>query len=130
MDVRTITINLKEKLKGYHLDLLFEKHESYGDYYYNLNSTIQSLEFDDYSIILPIPEEQICNIEILNFYLNKDLNLITIFMKDYSYGDNLADNYIAIAERIPDTNCFVTTYYHSCYNFPSVTSDTKCLLAG
>jgi hypothetical protein len=110
------TVRLPDELRPlvetYSVDTLIEKHEGDAYSYHKDDNRIALLQ--GFKVILPIWYRRESKINILKIAPSQDGSLLTIFLTDSSYIEN--DGFIAIAEKIPTTDIFITTHFHNSWH--------------
>lgn len=112
--IQTISLpdDLRPLLASYHVDMLVEKHEGWGDRYATDPNTRIAL-IGEYKVVLPIWYRRESKINILQIAPSTDGNMLTIYLLDSSYIEN--DGFVAIAEKIPDTDIYVAVIFHNSF---------------
>ena len=106
------------KITTYRFDRIVEKHEgpehwqSMVEYY-----DLEFFEIDAKAVLLPVDREHHKNITILRSIVDKNETTLTVFLKDTTHVDNSDYEYfeagfIAICDKVPDEDFFITTVYH------------------
>ena len=104
-----------EKIKRYHLDHIVEKHEGWG-----WNTEIEFvapdlLRVDGHDVLLPLREENVPNLTVVRCVASGDENLLTIFLRDTTYGTGVwQDAFMAVCARVPGEEFYVAFLYHEC----------------
>jgi hypothetical protein len=114
-DLSSTTI---EKIKAYRYDWIVEKHE--GPLYWKDTLKYRKPEFIEtsgYYVLLPRDQEHNVNITILRCIVSEDRQILTIFLKDTTYVDDLDyeftdAGFLAICERVEGENFYLAVVYH------------------
>ena len=108
-----------KKIKSYRWDRIIEKHEgpesweSVLEYY-----DPEFMEINDCHVLLPISREQHPNISVIRFLLCDNGNVLTVFLKDTTYGDHWSNTgFISICEKIPGESFYLSILYHEWFIF-------------
>lgn len=99
--------------------LAFEQREAeYREKY----KDAEFLDVEGRWVLLPLGAEHYPNITFLRVHSNPDDTVLTMFFTDATFKDYWGENagFIAIAEKFPNQNFFVTTVYHEWFTMPSL----------
>lgn len=118
MKLKDLSNETLQKIKAYRYDRLVEKHEGPEQWedmlkYYD----VDFLELEGRFVLLPLDRSRHANITILRTVVGKEDKTLTIFLKDTTYSDSPDDElfmagFVAICDKVPDENFFVTIFYH------------------
>jgi hypothetical protein len=107
---------LYTKLLDFRQDTLIEKHESRSWKYAIEHEELKTIEVLESKVLFSyIDDENFPNIEILHAFYDPTRRFMTIFLKDVTWEEDMNPFFLAIAERILETQFYVTTIYHNCY---------------
>lgn len=109
-EVTKLPEDFREVIGSYRQDVLIEKHESYFRWRYSGNE-MAAIAIGESQLLLPYDKADLASINVLHYFANGQNNVMTIFLTDKRFEDTF--HYVAIAEKIPDTEVFVTTFLHN-----------------
>lgn len=103
-----------ETIKTLRWDRIIEKHEGSESWESVLRwETVEILEIEGRSVLLPIDQSQHDNLTILRTIWSADGNSVTLFLKDTTYSDDdFMSGYLAICDRLKEDDLFVAIVYH------------------
>jgi len=103
-----------EQIRRYRYDRIIEKHEGperweafleYGE--------PEFLTLAGRDVLLPVPRESHPNITLLRAIVSEDGTVLTLFLRDTSYGQEWFDSgFLAICEKLPGQEFYLSTVYH------------------
>ncbi len=116
-----------EKINTLRWDRIIEKHEGPESWESVLRwQTVEIMEIDGRSVLLPIDQSQHDNLTILRTIWSADGNSVTLFLKDTTYyDDDFMSGYLAICDQLKEDNLFLPIVYHEWFII-----DNKEVLAG
>ncbi|VXD16752.1 hypothetical protein [Planktothrix paucivesiculata] len=115
-----------EKINTLRWDRIIEKHEGPESWESVLRwQTVEILEIEGRSVLLPIDQSQHYNLTILRTIWSANGNSVTLFLKDTTYYDDFMSGYLAICDQLKEDNLFVAIVYHEWFII-----DNKEVLAG
>ncbi len=114
MKITDLSPEMLEKIKALRYDSIIEKHEGPWTWEYDIeDQSVDFLHISGFDVLLPIDREQHPNITPLRVIPSADLQTLTIFLQDTTFSDEWLDSgWLAVCEKMPDTNFFITTVYH------------------
>jgi hypothetical protein len=114
MKLADLAPELLETIKAIRFDRIYEKHEGPWKWEWWLEDEgVEFLNMAGYDVLFPIDKERYPNITPLRVIPSTDAQTLTIFFKDTSYGDDNFDaGFLAICEKMPDTEFYIATVYH------------------
>ena len=110
-----------EKIRRCRYDRILEKHEGPEDWDSVLRFRDPTwLDVQGYRVLLPLDDEHHPNLTIHRAIPSQDGQSLTLFLKDTTYAeDDELDNwdswFIAICEKFPGEEFYLTTVYHEWY---------------
>jgi hypothetical protein len=112
--IKTIALpeDLRPLLEHYHVDMLVEKHEGWGNRYARDPNTQIAL-IGDFKVILPIWHRRESKIDVFKIAPSTDGLLLTIYLLDSTYIEQ--DGFVVIAEKIPNTDVYVAVIFHNSF---------------
>jgi hypothetical protein len=108
---------IREIAREYRQDVLIEKHESYFPWKYEHREMV-AVPIGNNHVLLPYDEDELPKIEILYSFSNTENTVITVFLTDRRF-DKEGYHYVAIAEKIPNRDIFITTFFHNTHRLIS-----------
>ena len=124
-DLPTDTISKIAKC-GY--DHFYEgKHETeHWEYSVLKRANVEFMNVANFNVLLPINKEYHKNIIIVRAIIARDKSSIVVLLRDTTFNDS-EDEYfgkgqgiIAVCDRFPDEDFYITTLYHECRIFPNL----------
>ena len=118
MKFASLSVSTLDRLKKYKWDRIIEKHEGPWDYESVLSyADPEFIAVDGFDVLLPVERSHHPNISILRCIPSADGDTLTIFLKDTTYVETpqrefLDAGFVAVCERFPNEDFFVTTVYH------------------
>ena len=106
------------KISAYRYDRIVEKHEGPARWVDVLNFYDPDfLKVENHWVLLPVPEEQHKNITLLRTALDKEKQILVIFLKDTTFVEKVEDEwlnagFVAICEKVTEEPFFIATLYH------------------
>jgi len=73
------------------------------------------MEISGFQVLLPIARKQHKNVTIERCFPSADEKILTIFLIDSTWESEDLLYYLAVAERLPEQEWFITTLYHERY---------------
>ena len=70
-----------------------------------------ALAIGENQVLLPYDEDDLASIDVLYSFANGQNSVMTIFLTDKRFEE--VRQYVAIAEKIPDREVFVTVFLHN-----------------
>ena len=110
LKVNKLPEDFRELTRNYRQDVLTEKHESYFHWRYSGNEMV-AIAIGENQVLLPYDEDDLASIDVLYSFANGQNNAMTIFLTDKRFEE--VRQYVAIAEKIPDREVFVTVFLHN-----------------
>jgi len=121
MKLASLAPDVRKLIDSIKWDGIIEKHE--GPFSYGGFRRWENFEFmviNGFDVLLPVDQKHHSNITILRCVISADENMLTIFLKDTTYVDlpsrEFSDaGYVAVCERFPSEDFFITILYHEWY---------------
>ena len=114
------------RIRRLRFDRMIEQHEGPEDWasflkYYPL----ETVQIEGKDVLLPIALEQHPNITIRRCKVGAGGDVLTIFLKDTTHVRDPQDElfmagFLAVCERLPDTQLFVVVVYHEWFIVPFI----------
>jgi hypothetical protein len=114
MQISALSPGSREKIKHYRYDRIIEKHEGPE----NWSDVLAYLdpEFFDvagHAVLLPLDREHLPNLTVLRCIESRDGNILTLFLRDVTYGREWYDSgFLAVCEKLSGEEFYLTTVYH------------------
>ncbi|MFQ5854505.1 MAG: hypothetical protein ACE5LU_02515 [Anaerolineae bacterium] len=114
-----------ERIRSYRWDRFIEKHEGPEDWSSVLRFyDPEFVEINGYHVLLPVDRERHPNITILRCIVADNGQVLVLFLKDTTYVDDpkmemFWAGRVAICEKIPGEEFFLTTFYHEWFMIDS-----------
>ena len=113
------------KVSGYRYDWILEKHEGPWTWEHDIEDrTVDLLPVEGFSVLLPIEKQHHPNISILRCIVSEDRESLTIFLKDTTYDKGRSAGRVAVCDRIPGEEWYITILYHEWMIIDHKTKDT------
>jgi hypothetical protein len=106
------------RIQSLRYDSILEKHEGPWRWADELEfGAPELLRLDGRHVLLPVEQVHHPNITLLRAIVSHDEKTLTLFLKDSTYSDGDAYEWLyagrlAICERLPGTSVYVATVYH------------------
>lgn len=110
--------NALAKIKAYRYDRIVEKHEGPARWVDVLNYySPEFLRVEGNWVLLPLPAEHHKNVTVLRTALDKEKQILVLFLKDTTYVEKTEDElfmagFVAICEKVTGEPFFIATLYH------------------
>lgn len=103
-----------EQIRRYRYDRIIEKHEGPERWEAVLEfGEPEFLTLAGRDVLLPVPRESHPNITLLRAIMSDDSTVLTLFLRDTSYGQEWFDSgFLAICEKLPGQEFYLSTVYH------------------
>ncbi len=102
------------EIRRYRYDRIIEKHEGperWATVLQHYEPEFLTLAGRD--VLLPVEREQHPNITVLRAIVSDDGAVLTLFLRDTTYGTDWYDSgFLAVCERFPGQEFFLATVYH------------------
>jgi hypothetical protein len=118
LQIKDLPSKTIDNIKRCRYDSIIEKHEGPGQWeavlkYFNPDF----IEIDKKFILLPVDSKYHKNITLLRTIIDKEEEIITLFLKDTTYVERPEDEFtdagfIAICEKIPGEIFYIAIVYH------------------
>ena len=118
MKLENLSPEFRSRLAKCRWDRIIEKHEGPEDWRYRLREEwVEFMRIEEFDVLLPVDKENHPNITIDRCVEAKDGNTLTIFLHDRTYdtGMDMFAGRLAVCEKVPDENWFITIVYHECW---------------
>lgn len=124
MDVTKLSKETLERIKSLRIDTLFEKHEGPWTWEFFLgkyarqqpNEQPDFLQIDGEWVLLPVTKEEHQHITVFRTIWSQDRQAVTIFLRNnYQYCGSLEHDFVAICDRYPGEDFYLTIFYHNKY---------------
>lgn len=118
MKVAHLSDQVLKKIRRLRYDRIIEKHEGPFDWKDELKyGSPEFMNIEGHAVLLPVDRKQHRNITTLRCIVSERQQSLTIFLKDTTFIDDpecafFQAGFVAICDRVPREDFFVTVLYH------------------
>ena len=95
---------------------IIEKHEGPWEWHFLFNAAlVEILHLEGFDVLLPVEKDHHSNITFTRCIVSADAQTLTIFLQDTTYDTGLVAGYMAVCEKVPCQEWYITIRYHECW---------------
>jgi hypothetical protein len=131
MNLSSLPPPVLKRVRAYKWDGIIEKHEGPFDYgLFNRFIEPDFLAIEKFDVLLPVGRSHHPNITILRCIESADGNTLTIFLKDTTYVDNAASEfldagYVAVCDKFSGEEFYIAILFHEWFMVDNSENDVE-----